>query len=501
MLACSDSPQGTAVTLIRWAAGDALTADRDLTLTTLAGNLVVATQGLTQPAESFYIPQPPAQRIDMPPAIVRTGPNDTPADPSLQYLYTLRFAPMAWLQPSDPTQPPQPEIVLTGQAPGAAPVSWEFLEWLLDAEPFDPAFTVDAARYSRIAGTVGDTLRYDYDGDAGDTLRFGDGVFGADARAGGDVHRDSTGPAGARPATSPPTRSRRSIRPIPGRRGCSASPTRCRPPAGPTPSRWRPSVAWHRRRSGPCSTGPSCRRTTRPPPRPCPGSSGPAPSSDGPGAGSPSSPPPSPLATEQATVNEREQLIDLLNRYRMAGYESYVPDPEYVSVDLIDPGLRPADGVPGGRRAGHLDGARLGAGRLLRPRQLHVRPAAGEERPGGGRAGVPRRGGRDLRPLPDSRPHGRLHPDGRRGRRGLGPDHPLRQRPEPAGERVAPDRSSRGANELLRQRRRSRSARAASSCSRSRSPTPRGWPRSPTASATTRASARRCCSPAPARPS
>ena len=28
-------------------------------------------------------------------------------------------------------------------------------------------------------------------------------------------------------------------------------------------------------------------------------------------------------------------MIDLLNRYRMAGYESYVSDPVYVSIDLI----------------------------------------------------------------------------------------------------------------------------------------------------------------------
>jgi len=28
-------------------------------------------------------------------------------------------------------------------------------------------------------------------------------------------------------------------------------------------------------------------------------------------------------------------LIDLLNRYRMAGYESYTPDPVYVGIDLI----------------------------------------------------------------------------------------------------------------------------------------------------------------------
>jgi predicted phage baseplate assembly protein len=44
---------------------------------------------------------------------------------------------------------------------------------------------------------------------------------------------------------------------------------------------------------------------------------------------------PDPLRSEQVTIDERRQLIDLLNRYRMAGYESYVPNPQYVSLDLV----------------------------------------------------------------------------------------------------------------------------------------------------------------------
>jgi hypothetical protein len=37
---------------------------------------------------------------------------------------------------------------------------------------------------------------------------------------------------------------------------------------------------------------------------------------------------------EEITVEERTELINLLNRYRMAGYESYVPEAKYVSIDL-----------------------------------------------------------------------------------------------------------------------------------------------------------------------
>ncbi|MCL2430721.1 MAG: putative baseplate assembly protein, partial [Alphaproteobacteria bacterium] len=42
-----------------------------------------------------------------------------------------------------------------------------------------------------------------------------------------------------------------------------------------------------------------------------------------------------PEGTEQIPIDEHIQLINLLNRYRLAGYESYAPSPNYVSIDLI----------------------------------------------------------------------------------------------------------------------------------------------------------------------
>jgi hypothetical protein len=44
---------------------------------------------------------------------------------------------------------------------------------------------------------------------------------------------------------------------------------------------------------------------------------------------------PEPVATEQIAIGDRVGLVGLLNRYRMAGTESYVPDPDYVSIDLV----------------------------------------------------------------------------------------------------------------------------------------------------------------------
>ena len=202
---------------------------------------------------------------------------------------------MAWLQPADPTQPPQPEIVLTGQAPGRR-------AGLVGSSSSGSSTPSRSTRPSpwMPRGTRGlpapwaTRLRYDYDGDAGDTLRFGDGVFGAEPEPGATftaTYRSGGGLAGNVAADSiTSVRSGRS----PGGGGAP----RHQPDAGHRRGRPRaaakPSVAWHRRRSGPSSTGPSCRRTTRPPPRPSPGSSGPARSSDGRGAGSPSSRPPNP---------------------------------------------------------------------------------------------------------------------------------------------------------------------------------------------------------------
>src|SRR5262249_12609893 len=43
---------------------------------------------------------------------------------------------------------------------------------------------------------------------------------------------------------------------------------------------------------------------------------------------------PDPKGTELVSLDEHIELIDLLNRYRLAGYESYVPAPVYVGIDL-----------------------------------------------------------------------------------------------------------------------------------------------------------------------
>jgi hypothetical protein len=344
--------RGTAVTLIRWGDDDAIKVDRDLTCTTLAGNLIQATQGLTQslgsfsvgvpssaagqggPSEVFAIPPLSFASSTMAPAVVRTGANDSPSRPSPQYLYTLRAAPLAWVRSTDPSQLAQPEIVVVSPAVGAGKAVWQYLRWLVDAGASDFAFTIDSARYSRVAGTIGETLRYDYDGDAGDTLRFGDGFFGAIPEPGttfGVTYRVSLGAAGnvaadsiksVAPSDPQAEKVIRVSNPMPAAGGADPESLetikRLAPQAfratqfrAVLPSDYEmaaQSLPWVERAGSVFRwTGSWLTVFTTADPR----------------------------QSERITTDQRIELINLMNRYRMAGYECYVPDPEYVSVDLI----------------------------------------------------------------------------------------------------------------------------------------------------------------------
>ncbi len=174
------------VTHVWWSASEALKHDHDLVRpdnpqpTTVYGNLVPATQG-RRFAETFMIPPVPplpSPLANTPPAIVRTGPNSTPDELVPEYLYTLRNAPVAWLAPDDTGALPRPEIALAQQG-GPQPTDWQWRRRLLDADLFEQSFTLDPVRYQRIATNSDGTISHDYDGDGGDTIRFGDGTFGA----------------------------------------------------------------------------------------------------------------------------------------------------------------------------------------------------------------------------------------------------------------------------------------------------------------------------------
>ena len=148
---------------------DALRADHDLKRTVVRGNLVPATEG-RRATDRFVTSRGAwAPGAGLPRAIVRTGANG-----SLQFLHPLQQGPLAWLAQHDPAELPRPELDLREISDGGR--QWSFRRTLLDAAVDRTAVTIDPVRYR---STNGDLGAHEYDGDGGDTIRFGDGLFGA----------------------------------------------------------------------------------------------------------------------------------------------------------------------------------------------------------------------------------------------------------------------------------------------------------------------------------
>lgn len=337
----------TPVTYIQWQAADALKEAHDLTATTVAGNLLPATQG-QRFSETFAIATPPPGGQGMAVAVARFGPDGTDSAPNWIYRYPLSRASatsgrLAWLPAQgaggssvDPDlAAPQPEIALSRVLP--EPEAFDFATSLLDATGGEAAFTVDPQAWRVVARAGnGSPSHWEYDGDQGDTIRFGDGTFGM-RPAEGDVYkvqyRIGLGAAGNVAAGAI-----RNIAPSAG-----AYLTSVANPFSVT-SGADAETAQHIQRMAPqafraeqfravtapdyqaaaekldwvLSAGTSFRWTgswltvfTVADPRAA-GSTG-----------------------ESATEDQQIQLIDLLNRRRLAGYESYAPPPWMVSIDLV----------------------------------------------------------------------------------------------------------------------------------------------------------------------
>ena len=313
------------------------TADHDLTATAVAGNIVPVVQGIRQ-SETFTIPLPGA--ASPAPVVVRLAANSTPQHPRPDYRYCLRSGPLAWLpeprQKEYSATPVRPEIMLSEAAPaGGSPSAsprWQFARWLLDAGPADQAFTLTPEQYSPVL-TGNGTTWHDYDGDGGTTLRFGDGRFGVSPSPGTTftvLYRVGGGPVGNVPADT-------IVNVAPGQAQGSIVAS-CTNPFAATGGRDAESFAQVRtgaarrfsaellravlaedyaaaaeslswvRQAGTAFrwTGSWLTVFT---------------SAD-------------PAANEQPTAAQLESLTALLARRRLAGYESYVLPPRYVSVDL-----------------------------------------------------------------------------------------------------------------------------------------------------------------------
>lgn len=157
---------GTPLTHLVWRPEYALPFALDLARTTVHGNLVPATHGRAH-AERFvttaaFSPLPGPAR-----AVVRTGPGASPL-----FLHTLTRSPLAWLDDGVGGEGAQPEITAAETGTGR----WSYRRTLLTAKPDEQVFTLDPVRFRPLSGELGAS---EYDGDDGDTIRFGDGERGA----------------------------------------------------------------------------------------------------------------------------------------------------------------------------------------------------------------------------------------------------------------------------------------------------------------------------------
>ena len=318
----------------------ATTAAHDLAGTAVAGNIVPAVQGLRQ-SETFTIPDP--TMMPPGPVVVRIGANWTPQDPLPDYRYCLASAPLAWLATTgqDTSLPAQPEIILSQVLADGDTSPWAFQHWLLGAGPADQVFTLTPEQYSPVLTSNGATW-FDYDGDGGTTIRFGDGTFGTSPRPGtffSVLYRVGGGSAGNVPAgaianvAAGPAQAAlisTCTNPFPAAGGadaetnsqvCDRAPQMFRAEplrvvlAGDyvAAAQSMPSVqqaATSFRWTGSWLTVLTCA---------------------------------DPAGSEEPTLAQLESLTGLLDQERLAGYESYVLPPSYVAIDLkITVGAQPA---------------------------------------------------------------------------------------------------------------------------------------------------------------
>ena len=322
------SSNPTQITHISWDGKEALHSSHYLARTTLAGNLAPATQG-KRLSESFAIDTPPAGNPNTLLAVVRTGMNSTPDSFSPMYLHTLNSTPLAWLAP-DPKSSPLPEIQLIETPPGDPPFAWIWRRSMLDAERQEAAFTLDRANFVPIVQNSDGTTSYDYDGDAGDTIRFGNGDFGSTPEAGAVFqvnYRVGAGAEGNLAADSitsfaPTAANVQSVtNPFAASGGADQESNETVRRLSPQAFRAvqfravRPedyvaaaeTLDWVQR------AGTVFRWT---------------------GSWLTVFTTADPKGSEQITISEELELIRLLNRRRLAGYESFAPAPDYISIDL-----------------------------------------------------------------------------------------------------------------------------------------------------------------------
>jgi Baseplate J-like protein len=316
----------TPVTQLTWGTDEALPRALDLTRTQLGGNLLPATQG-QRFIETFATGSTPPFAPNASLAIARRGPNSSDDTPNYVFRYPLGQAPLGWLSDGES---PAPEILLEQLSPAAS--AWSFATTLLESLATDTDFTLDPIGWQVIARAGdGTPTHFDLQGDSQSTIRFGNNVFGASPaeqdlfqvtyRTGlgaiGNVAVDAithVDPASAGLITS--ARNPQAV--TSGADAESADHIRRMAPQAFRAVQYRAVLAqdyeaaaetlsWVQKA---CT---SFRWT---------------------GSWMTVFTAVDPQGDEAISTAEHVQLIELLNRERLAGYESYAPPPQYVSLDL-----------------------------------------------------------------------------------------------------------------------------------------------------------------------
>ena len=319
----------TPVTRIVWGNDEALTRARDLTRTTIGGNLLPATQG-QRFTEVFAAGSPPPAASSAVSAIARMGPNGSDSAENFVFRYPLGQAPVGWLIGSDPAVPPQPEIQVQQTEPAAQ--GWNFATSLLGSLATDTDFTVDPVGWQVVARSpTGQPTQYDIAGDTGSTIRFGNDVFGA-SPADGDLFQvtyrtglGATGNVAADTITSIEASApniliavRNPFAVTSGTDAETADHIRRMAPQAFRAVQYRAVLAEDYQAAAETlpwvqKAGTAFRWT---------------------GSWMTVFTAVDPMGSEQIATDEHVQLVDLLNRRRLAGYESYAPPPQYLSIDL-----------------------------------------------------------------------------------------------------------------------------------------------------------------------
>jgi len=329
------------VTRVDLLAPTTLDHDLDHARTRFAGNLLPAVQGERR-SETFAIPDPavppPPPGVRGPlPVVVRTAPNWTCDDPRPDYRFTLAAPQISWRPipgaeaDLNASAPARPLISLTSANPLGIPDPWLWERWLLDAGAPDAVFALTDERYAPVGGVDGATW-FEYDGE-GVTIRFGDGVFGRTPLPGavftatylagggviGNVAADTIVQLDAGQAAAGDVLA--VTNPFAADGGADAETAQQIRDRAPQAFRAKPlrvvrpgdyvaaaeSLPWV------LQAGTSFRWT---------------------GSWLTVFTTADPHDREDLTIAELEELTDLLDRRRLAGYESYVLPPAYASVDL-----------------------------------------------------------------------------------------------------------------------------------------------------------------------